>query len=77
MRQLVRITGAKAQETKWFSRLCNALAGHSVHTRSGGQSASIFIVKGSNRVWNTLYRLFLVYSCALSRHIDPVYGFTT
>ncbi len=77
MRQFDWITDARAQETKWFSSPCNALAEQSVHTLTGGQSASPYGVKSSNRAHGTLFHFFLVWFSACARHYDPVYGFTT
>ncbi len=77
MSQFVRITGARTQETKWFSRPCNALGGQIGHILKDAETAAICFVKVLNRVTNPLFTLFLAYFCGFKRHYDPVYEFMT
>ncbi|VAW14857.1 hypothetical protein MNBD_ALPHA12-1203 [hydrothermal vent metagenome] len=77
MSQFVCITGAREQETKWFSIPCNALGGQIGHILKDAETAAIYFVKGLNRVLNPLFALFLVYFCGCLRHLDPVYEFMT
>jgi len=77
MSQFVCITGAREQETKWFSNSCNALGGQIGHIPKDAETAVICFVKGLNRVTNPLFALFLAYFCGFERHYNPVYEFMT
>ncbi len=73
MKQFVWITGAGTQETPWFSRACDTLAGKIGHTASDTQPASPCGVEGLNRTQGTLCGLLLAWFSGLTRHFDPVY----
>jgi len=77
MSKFVCITGARVQETKWFSRPCNALGEQICHILKDAETAAICCVKGLNRVSNPLFTLFEAYYCGYQRHYDPVYEFMT
>ncbi len=66
MSQFVCITGARLQETKWFSKSCNALGGQIGHILKDAETTAICCVKGLNRVSNPLFTLFLAYFAVLS-----------
>jgi len=77
MSPFVHITGARTQETKWFSRPWYASGGQIGHGHLAAQLASICGVEGLNRDKDPLFTLLRAYFCQLKRHIAPVYGYVT
>ena len=77
MSKFVRLTDARAKETKWFSSSWNALGEQIGHIPKDAKTAAICRVKRLNRVSDPLFTLFLAYYCGFKRHYDPVYEFMT
>jgi hypothetical protein len=66
MNQFVQIQGASSQETFWFSRTCNAVAGQIDHILKDGKTASICIVKAFEWAISPSGALFLAYFCSFT-----------
>jgi hypothetical protein len=73
MRRFGWIQGAKAQETSWFSSLCNAVASQIGHILQDGEMAAICCVSALNRATSPLFARFRASLCHFSRQIHRIY----
>jgi len=64
MYQFVQIRGASSQETFWFSRTCNAVAGQIDHILRTTKLLQSAYVKGLEWAKAHRYTLFLTYYCS-------------
>ncbi len=71
------ILGASLQETGWFSKACDAIAGQICHTRRTLEPAFQTVVKSLNRGIGPEFRPFPGFALRFRRHFDLVCEFMT
>jgi len=66
MNQFARIQGASSQETFWFSKSCNAVAGQIDSYLLDDETAAICRVKALERATSPSGKLFGAYFCGFN-----------